>query len=445
MTDSLNDLKVPVGWSIIRANAVLEHINNTIRVQSLKEGIFFHYSIPAIQDTGDGKIEDGIDIDSDKLLLEGGEILISKLNPEKGCVIVAQPHEVPTICSTELVPLRVKNDDHANSKYIFYVYSSNSTRDLLASKSESATRSHKRVNPSEIAKLKFLLPPINAQNQIANYLDRETAHIDALIQAKENLLTMLAEKRQALITQAVTRGLDPNVPLKPSGIDWLGNVPEHWEVKKLKHVTSKIGSGVTPKGGSEVYQKEGIPFLRSQNIHFSGLDLDDVAFITKQVHQSMSNSQVESGDVLLNITGASLGRCYYYEGQYEEANVSQHVCILRPTENILTKYLFYFLYSEIGQLQIQLSQTGGGREGLNFESLKVFVVPLPSLDEQNLVLNFVENESDKFDKLISAAEKTITLLKERRAALITAAVTGQINIPKHHAHNETTNSRASVN
>ena len=104
---------------------------------------------------------------------------------------------------------------------------------------------------------------------------------------------------------------------KDSGIDWLGDIPEHWDIKKLKHLVIKVGSGITTKGGASVYQLQGIPLLRSQNIYFDGLRLNDVAYISEEIHSEMSNSQVFSGDVLLNITGGSIGSCFYVREKQE--------------------------------------------------------------------------------------------------------------------------------
>jgi len=214
--------------------------------------------------------------------------------------------------------------------------------------------------------------------------------------------------------------------MKPSGVEWIGEVPEGWAVKKVKYVAKKIGSGVTPKGGSEVYQTEGVPLLRSQNIYFNGLKLDDVAFIAEDVHNSMSNSKVLEGDVLLNITGASIGRCYFYEGQLGEVNVNQHVCIIRPNEKTQTKYLYYFLSSEIGQLQIELTQTGSGREGLNFENLKNFLFPLPDKEEQITIATYLDQKTPQIDTAILGIQQEIALLQEYRQALIFEEVTGKV-------------------
>jgi type I restriction enzyme S subunit len=213
--------------------------------------------------------------------------------------------------------------------------------------------------------------------------------------------------------------------MKDSGVEWLGPIPKHWQKTRLKFVLLKIGSGITPKGGAEVYQTSGIPLLRSQNIHFDGLRLDDVAYITEDIHRSMNSSRVLLGDVLLNITGASIGRCYHVENWLGEANVNQHVCILRPNENIITKYLYYYLASELSQLQIGLLQTGANREGLNFEQLGNFLIPLPTIAEQKQIVDILDQKIQSLSSLSSKVQTDLSLLKEYHTALINEIVTGK--------------------
>lgn len=317
-------------------------------------------------------------------------------------------------------------DSRHTSHNLRWLYYALQTLSLDVGSSEAAVPG---LNRETAYNQKVLVFNSKYEKSIASYLDTQVSNIDNLIKAKETLLTTVAEKKQSLITQSVARGLNQKVKMNDSGLDWLRGVPEHWQIKRLKYVTKKIGSGVTPKGGAEVYQQEGIPLLRSQNIHFDGLKLDDVAYISEEIHDSMPSSKVESGDVLLNITGASIGRCYYYEGQFKEANVNQHVCILRPNEKILTKYLYLFLRSDLGQTQIAVSQVGGGREGLNFESLRSFIIPVPPIEEQKDIINSVDFSDKQLTKLERTTNQSIDLLKERRSVLIMAAINGQIEIP----------------
>ncbi|MCM2370830.1 restriction endonuclease subunit S [Aporhodopirellula aestuarii] len=200
-------------------------------------------------------------------------------------------------------------------------------------------------------------------------------------------------------------------------------LPSHWDAQKLKFQVSKVGSGVTPKGGAESYEQEGIPLLRSQNVYFDGLRLDDVVFISEQVHAEMSNSQVEAGDVLLNITGASIGRCYYADDALGDANVNQHVCIVRPDRSLSTRFLFYVLCSNVGQNQIDLEQSGSGREGLNFSSLKNFSIPIVPPNEQQQIADFLDWKTGQIDRLIAKKRALVQSLSEKRMAIITQAVT----------------------
>ena len=285
-----------------------------------------------------------------------------------------------------------------------------------------------QLSASQIIKYHIAVPPISEQKAIAAYLDDMTGKVDALITEKQKQVEDLRSYRTSLITETVTRGLNPNAPFRLSGIDWLGDMPEHWETTKLKYITSKIGSGVTPKGGSEVYSDEGILFIRSQNVYPKGLHLDDPKYISKQIDETMCNTRVYQGDILLNITGASIGRCCVYSLP-ENANVNQHVCIIRPLpDTINNMFLCYVINSNIGQEQIAMYQTGGNREGLNFEQLKNFTIPLPSFSEQQAIAEFLDEKTEKIDALIRELEKQLEELAEYKKAVISEAVTGKVDV-----------------
>jgi type I restriction enzyme S subunit len=284
------------------------------------------------------------------------------------------------------------------------------------------------IYSSQLREIKIPIPPPPEQTAIATYLDRKTAEIDQLIDTKKRLIELYHEEKTAIINQAVTKGINPNVKMKDSGVEWLGEVPEHWEVKRVKQLVSKVGSGVTPSGGASVYQTSGIPLLRSQNIHFDGLKLDDVAYISEDIHNDMSNSKVKARDVLINITGASIGRTFYVEEWLGEANVNQHVCIIRPKKQISSVYLYYLLRSNIGQEQIRQEQTGSGREGLTFEAIKRFVIPFVEIEEQQSIVHHIEAECRRIDTKIERTQRLIELLAEYRTALISEVVTGKVKV-----------------
>jgi len=365
----------------------------------------------------------------EKKQLKAGDLIIEKSgggeNQPVGRVVLFSLNE-PALCSNFLEVLRPKTSLIIPKFGAYVLYSLWSNR--ITTKSIKQTTGIQNLDVSEYLDSKVDLPNINQQTKILEFLDKEIEFLDQLISAKEKLLNVLSEKIEVLITNFVTKGINQHVKLKETELDWLGEIPRHWKITKIKYLTEKIGSGVTPKGGAEVYKQEGIPLLRSQNVHFKGLLLDDVVYIDNETHEAMSNSKVRKGDVLLNITGASLGRCYYYEEQYPDANVNQHVCILRPNKNVLTKYLYYFLRSNLGQNQMNVNQEGGGREGLTFENIKAFILPIPAIEEQREIINEIENEMERISKLLKSTENSIALLRERKISLITEAVTGQLII-----------------
>lgn len=196
-------------------------------------------------------------------------------------------------------------------------------------------------------------------------------------------------------------------------------VPNGWKVKTLGSLTDKIGSGKTPKGGSSTYKSFGIPLIRSQNVLWGSLDLSDVAYIDEEQHKSMKNSSVIESDVLLNITGASIGRVAI--STLKEANVNQHVCIIRPKKDLDNNFLQYNLLSFEGQKQIERFQAGGNRQGLNFEQIKSFKIMLPPLPEQQKIAKILTT----WDKAIDTTERLIDNSKQQKKALMQQLLTGK--------------------
>jgi len=290
--------------------------------------------------------------------------------------------------------------------------------------------SYPAINASELITFYIALPPSSEQRAIAAFLNNETGRIDTLIEKKKRQIEVLQEKRAALISHAVTKGLDPDVKMKDSGVEWLGEVPEDWKLKRIKQIASKIGSGKTPKGGSEVYSESGVTFLRSQNIHFDGLRLDDVVFIKESIDEEMFSTRVFSNDVLLNITGASLGRCSLVPDNFTPANVNQHVCIVRPIKkSIVPLFLYNVFASKVVQAQIFSWENGSSREGLTFPQIANLVIVAPDdLEKQHSIAAFLDRETERIDTHSTKVHESISKLREYRTALISAAVTGKIDV-----------------
>ena len=205
----------------------------------------------------------------------------------------------------------------------------------------------------------------------------------------------------------------------------LGIIPKEWEVKRLGELCTKIGSGVTPRGGQNVYLSQGRPFLRSQNVANGYLLLDDVVFIDEITHQKQKSTEIELDDVLLNITGASIGRSAVATSEIVGGNVNQHVCIIRLKDKTLSYYICAFLLSYIGQKQIDSYQAGGNREGLNYDQIASFKIFIPSSKEIIQIWNFLS----LWDTAIEKQSELIEKLKLRKRALMQQLLTGKKRLP----------------
>jgi type I restriction enzyme S subunit len=201
----------------------------------------------------------------------------------------------------------------------------------------------------------------------------------------------------------------------------LGLIPEDWEVVLLKNYTTKIGSGITPRGGKKVYQEYGRPFVRSQNVGWGFLKLDDLAFIDNATHATFDSTEIQEDDVLLNITGASIGRSSIVKSNIIGGNVNQHVCIIRTLcAAIDPKFLNLILLSDIGQKQIDSYQAGGNREGLNFGQIGSFLIPLPpTLEEQQAIASALSDVDELIRSLDALIQKKEAIKKGTMQQLLT--------------------------
>ena len=196
-----------------------------------------------------------------------------------------------------------------------------------------------------------------------------------------------------------------------------------WPIDRIKDHVSKIGSGVTPSGGAVSYLDAGIPLLRSQNVHFDGLRLDDVAYIAEETHAEMYGTQLRARDVLLNITGASIGRCAFVPDGFGEGNVNQHVCIIRPAPKLNYKFLTYCLSAPWGQDQVFSGFTGASRQGLGQRDLGEIQVPLPPPPEQQRIAAYLDASCAAIDAAVAAKVRQLETLDALRKTIIERAVT----------------------
>lgn len=272
------------------------------------------------------------------------------------------------------------------------------------------------------------LPTTAEQTQIALFLDHETARIDALIEEQQRLIELLKEKRQAVISHAVTKGLDPTMPVKDSGVKWLGEVPAHWIVSRVKNIASFITSG--PRGWSDYIDESGEDiFLQSGDMdNRLNVLFDKAKRITTPEGAEGVRTRLQDGDVVVCITGANTGRVAVLGEVSQAAYVNQHLGLIRPYKLACSsRYLGYALSSSACQTYFNIEQYGL-KEGLSLTDLAEAPLMVPPLAEQAQLVNVIENRLSNLDRLTADSEMTVELLQERRFALICAAVTGKIDV-----------------
>ena len=269
-------------------------------------------------------------------------------------------------------------------------------------------------------------PPLAEQEKIADYLNAECSHIDAMLAKTRSSIEEYKKLKQAVITQAVTKGVRCEREMKDSGVDWIGEIPAEWSITKIKSGVTKIGSGKTPSGGAETYTDSGVIFLRSQNVYDCTLNLESPTYISPEVDAIMKSTRVLPDDVLLNITGGSIGRCTIVPKTLGLANVNQHVCIIRTNPLIfLPKYVQYFWISALGHLAIDLYQTGGNREGMSADAIRNTPIPYAPLKEQKEIADHLDAKCAEIDKLIAKKEQLVKELESYKKSLIYEVVTGK--------------------
>lgn len=410
--------EIPEGWEVSLIGRDVKEVHNINVDCSVSNALQFHMGSIIPKSRGNSKYTP--ETLAAYNVVEKGDIMINGLNLSFDFISqrVGQVQERGVITSAYLA---VRPNSSFSSDYLTYLFKSYDNCKALHSMGKGLRQT---LNYKEFRNYNAIMPPLSEQRAIAEYLNRKCSEVDVVVALQEQMIAELKAYKQSVITEAVTKGLNPNVPMRDSGIDWIGEIPEHWEVVKLSLLTTKIGSGSTPTGGANVYVSEGVKFLRSQNVYFEGFDLTDVAHITDEIDEEMKGTRVNSGDVLLNITGGSIGRCYFVDNTLGRANVNQHVSIIRPSR-IATKYLKYYLQSEMGQNQITMLQTGGNREGLSAAALSKFKIVRPSVIEQQKIADFLDTKCADIDRLITLKQEKIDSLKEYKKSLIYEYVTGK--------------------
>lgn len=309
-----------------------------------------------------------------------------------------------------------------NSRYLYYFIDRSP---LLLRNDDGLNQTH--LSNSDFKNCSIFVPPEIEQKKIALFLDHETTKIDGLIAEQEKLILLLNEKRQAVISHAVTKGLDSKVKMKDSGVEWLGDIPEHWDVRAIKHIVSTPitdGPHETPD-----FLDEGVPFVSAEAVSSGEIDFTKIrGYISEECHKVYSLKYLpKRGDIFMIKSGATTGITAIVETD-KEFNIWSPLAVIRCNSEANPYYVLNFMRSLNFQEAVALNWNFGTQQNIGMGVIENLHCLVPSLDEQKTIADYVTSFTKQFNTLIAEANTAIELLMERRLALISAAVTGQIDV-----------------
>ncbi len=360
-----------------------------------------------------------------------GDILISRLNLPIGRACIVPDLNNRIVTSVDNVIFRP--DEEYHPKFLVYLFSSKEYFQNTENIARGATM--QRISRGLLGNIRVVMPSKDEQTQIANFLDHETAKIDHLIEKQQQLIELLKEKRQAVISHAVTKGLDPNVPMKDSGVEWLGEVPEHWIVSKLKYIKSHGHNAFVdgPFGSnlkSEHFVEDGDVYVIESNFATTGnLEPSNLKKITTKHFETICRSEAKGGDIIIAKIGARFGSSSILPILDKKAVVSGNSLKLTVNCKICdVNYANKLLQHLKNEGAIDDGVNGSAQPALSLGGLNTLPFLLPPLDEQIKIIQSLDLKVSKIDQVISHAKKQILLMQERRTALISSAVTGKIDV-----------------
>jgi type I restriction enzyme S subunit len=364
--------------------------------------------------------------ESPEIKLAVGDVLLAKDGSTLGTVNVVR--KLPRAATVNSSIAVITPFQRLTSLYLYYLFKCSYLENTIQVLKGGMGVPH--LFQWDINKFKIPLPGMLEQAEIAAHLDLETARIDALIEKKTRFIELLREKRQALITHAVTKGLDPNVKMKDSGVEWLGEVPEHWKVKKLKYLLKPNGLVRGPFGGDlkkEIFVDDGVKVYEQKNAIYQSVELG-ASFVTAEKFSEMLRFEVRPGDYIMSCSG-TIGRTYRVPEGAPIGIINQALLIIRFDTGVSSEFADWIFVADFFVAQILDNSQGGAMKNLvGMDIFTSILLQLPPLDEQRSIASYLLVESKRIDSLIAKSERSVDLLKERRSALITAAVTGQIDL-----------------
>lgn len=411
---------IPTHWQLIPCRAAVSHVvdkNNDGKIQNYLS-LMANVGVIRYEDKGDVGNKKPDDLTKCKIVKKG-QLVINSMNYGIGSYGMS-PFD--GICSPVYIILEPRGN--VLKRYALRIFENTPFQKHLATFGNGILEHRSAIKWDDIKGQVIPLPSKDEQKTILKFLDHETTKIDNLIEKQQHLIELLKEKRQAVISHAVTKGLNSDVPMKDSGVEWLGEVPEHWIIKRLKHISPKVGVGLVINP-STYTKDEGVYFIFGGDVKEFGFDLTKTRRMSPQDSNKLLPSRLNSRD-LVSVRVGYPGITSVVTDDLEGSNCASIIIIRRGSYN--SDWLCAAMNVWVGRQQVDLASYGAAQKQFNVSDAIEFVFPVPSINEQNDIADFVQKTLSKFDDLTQKALKQIELLQERRTALISAAVTGKIDV-----------------
>ncbi|ELZ5237995.1 restriction endonuclease subunit S [Vibrio parahaemolyticus] len=416
---------MPSHWELIRAKHLFQRVQRPVRPQ---DGIVTAFRDGEVT-LRSNRRTDGFTNAAKEIGYQGvrkGDLLVHAMDGFAGAIGISDSDgKCSPVCSV-CIPRKIHTVDPT---YFGYLVRQLAVTDYITSLAKGIRERSTEFRFAEFASLFLAAPPKEEQKKIANFLDHETAKIDTLITKQEKLIELLKEKRQAVISHAVTKGLNPDTPMKDSGVEWLGEVPEHWNILKfgITNKSAELGGNYNSGEG-----EEGLPLIKMGNLGRGDISLKKMEYLP--IEESFDKAHLlKCGDFLFNTRNSLelVGKVSIWKNELPRALYNSNVLRIsfEPTLVSSSQYMSYLFNSDLGLSQLRLIAKGTTSvAAIYYKELKSISFPLPTLKEQEEIVEYVEKNIEKLDALIKQSQKAIQLIKERKTALISAAVTGKIDV-----------------
>lgn len=411
--------KLPAEWKTARISSLYVPRNEKVSADDYPAlSVTMQGIVPQLETAAKSQ-----DTDNRKLVKEGDFVINSRSDRRGSCGIAHQDGSVSLI-SNILNPI---NSDLMDLAFFEYLFKTEGFADEYYKWGTGIVDDLWSTNWSRMKNIVVAFPSHEDQKRIAEYLDTRTSEIDLLIEQTERSIDLLEEYRKSVISETVTKGLDIDVPMKDSGIEWIGEIPEHWDVDSLSRSMDMITNGyVGPT--RNLFHDSGVRYIQSLHVVEGTLDFQKQPYyVSEDWSAQHSRSILHEGDVLIVQTGA-IGNVAYVDSKFEGCNCHALI-ILRSSSSVLGKYLFYCLYSNRGKDAMLMTKTGATHPHLNSTKIRHVSIPIPPIADQEFIVEYLDKVEDFLSPIISDKKKAIAVLKEYRKSLIYEAVTGKFRVP----------------